>query len=148
MDNMTTSVTGNVAMMLYSMPDSKIFVPQYESFLTDLKSGITNTEYGVNVDNSVDTTEWSKDTWEAELNVLLAIRDGMEALENMSDPDAEIIGDLLDAIDSSTLIDENSSQNVANKIVTDIINDGDSHEIDKEGTWEETFDKLLNPSQP
>ena len=83
-----------------------------------------------------------------ELNVLLAIRDGMEALENMTDPDAEIIGDLLDAIDSSTLIDENSSQNVANKIVTDIADDGNDHTIDKEGTWEETFDKLLNPSQP
>ena len=84
--------------------------------------------------------------WSEELTILMNIKDGMSKLEDLTgdSEDAVVIGALLENIDDSKLINKSSSQNVANKIVSNLT-DGKITSVSKhENGWEYTFETLID----
>jgi len=140
-DQMDGDDVSDVAPVLDDMSMSVIFNKKYNELVKSIKDGVTNSDYGVATSNQNITD------WEEELTILINIKDGMSALEelNKDNLDASVIGSLLTNMDNSLLIDDTSSQNVANKIVTDLTKGTplEVSSISKEGTWTDTFSTLI-----
>ena len=132
----------DTADIIEKMKASVVFVPKYDEFVETLVDNITNADYGVEAQAS------GVDDWEKELTLLSNVTKGMNALKDIdkdSEDAADIIGSLLEAMDESSLITKSSSQNVANKILTDLLNDDNDHVVNKDDdkSWTETFEEIL-----
>jgi hypothetical protein len=123
-------------------PYDDIFSYYDDEFVETLVDNITNADYGVEAQAS------GVDDWKKELTLLSNVTKGMDALKDIdkdSEDAADIIGSLLEAMDESSLITKSSSQNVANKILTDLLNDDNDHVVNKDDdkSWTETFEEIL-----
>ena len=138
-ENMDSDDIEIVSPILEDMSISVIFNNKYSEIVEQIKDSIANEEYGVTTTTNT-ITDWSE-----ELTILMNIKDGMSKLEDLTgdSKDAEVIGALLENIDDSKLISKSSSQNVANKIVSNLT-DGKITSVSKhENGWEYTFDTLI-----
>ena len=143
METLTTNDTLEIAEVLTLMADSKIFTSQYDSLVNDIKSGLSNPDYGISENDSVDTKSWSKAEWKSELDKLVTIKDGMKNIpENAEDLDADVVGGVLDIIDSSKFIAAGSAKNAADTIVNKLM--GGNNDLSKDGSWVNTLKKLFN----
>ena len=117
---------------------SAVFSPKYDEFVTTLVNSLQNADYGITAQNR------NIVSWNDELTALANVTKGIDAVNNLDadNPDASVVGALLDAIDDSILIDDASSQNVANKIAQNLSGVG-TMTVDKNGTWTNTFEKLI-----
>ena len=138
-ENMDSDDIEIVSPILEDMSISVIFNNKYSEIVEQIKDSIANEEYGVTTTTNT-ITDWSE-----ELTILMNIKDGMSKLEDLTgdSKDAEVIGALLENIDDSKLISKSSSQNVANKIVSNLTDGKITYVSKHENGWEYTFDTLI-----
>ena len=135
----TSTDIAKASSVIDNMKLSAVFSPKYDEFVTTLVNSLQNADYGITAQNR------NIVSWNDELTALANVTKGIDAVNNLdaNNPDASVVGALLDAIDTSILIDDSSSQNVANKIAQNM-SDGAVTSVTKNGTWASTFETLIN----
>jgi hypothetical protein len=134
----TSTDIAKASSVIDNMKLSAVFSPKYDEFVTTLVNSLQNADYGITAQNR------NIVSWNDELTALANVTKGIDAVNNLDadNPDASVVGALLDAIDTSILIDDASSQNVANRIAQNL-SGVETMTVVKDGTWTNTFENLI-----
>lgn len=132
-----------IASLLNGMKESVIFDKQYNTLIKEIGDTIKEKESTVTIKDNPQITDWNQ-----ELTTLIEIRDTVKSASEAKLTDSGVattIANVLDKMDQSELISDDSSQNLANSIVTKW-NGNTPTSIDKgEGqTWKEAFEAKIN----